>query len=184
MRSGFGMAPTIRSTTAPSRITSMVGMLRASWRMASCWFSSTLTLTTFNRPASSRESSSRIGPTNRHGPHQGAQRSTTTVGAARVSSSNVPRRRHQPGQWLAACAAMRRAARARRDPVRGPAVRAPEDRDRAGGGCAAWRCRRSRSVVVLGRARRTARARASDVNGLAGRHPAWRIRRPVTASSA
>ena len=29
-RSGFGSAPTIRSTTAPSRITSIVGMLRAS----------------------------------------------------------------------------------------------------------------------------------------------------------
>src|SRR4029077_14567194 len=51
--------------------------------------SSTFTLTILRRPAWSRASSSRIGLTNRHGPHQGAHRSTTTVGAAFVSTSNV-----------------------------------------------------------------------------------------------
>ena len=64
-------------------------MLIASNRIARFRFSSTLTLTTFSRPGCSWASSSRIGDTNRHGPHQGAQRSTTTVGAAFVSTSNV-----------------------------------------------------------------------------------------------
>ena len=48
----------------------------------------TVELTT-QRSISSRASSSRIGLTKRHGPHHGAHRSTTTVGAAFVSTSNV-----------------------------------------------------------------------------------------------
>ena len=64
-------------------------MLVASNRRESAGFSSTLTLTTFSRPANSRDSSSRIGPTNRHGPHHGAHRSTTTATDDRASMSKV-----------------------------------------------------------------------------------------------
>ena len=67
----------------------MVGMLIASKRIARPWLSSTLTLTTLTRPACSRANASSIGLTIRHGPHHGAQRSTTTVGAAFASTSNV-----------------------------------------------------------------------------------------------
>src|SRR5438045_9314948 len=67
----------------------MVGMLWASNAAASLGFSSTLTLTTLSRPAYSRARSARIGLTKRHGPHHGAQRSTTTAGAAFASTSNV-----------------------------------------------------------------------------------------------
>ena len=86
---GLGMAPTIRSTGRPFWRTTIVGIERASKRCASAGFSSTLTLITFRRPAYSRDSSSRMGLTNRHGPHHGAQRSTTTETAAWASTSNV-----------------------------------------------------------------------------------------------
>src|SRR5262245_13294413 len=69
-------------------MTTIVGMLNAWNRCDVTGFSSTLTFTTFRRPAYSRERSSRIGPTTRHGPHHGAQRSTMTAGAALASASN------------------------------------------------------------------------------------------------
>lgn len=86
---GLGMAPTMRSTTFPSLMTTIVGILKAWKRCAVAGLSSTFTLTTLRRPANSFDRSSRMGPTIRHGPHHGAQRSTTTAGAALASMSNV-----------------------------------------------------------------------------------------------
>jgi hypothetical protein len=46
-------------------------------------------LTTFSRPAFSRPNCSTSGETIRHGPHQGAQKSTSTGTEAMISASNV-----------------------------------------------------------------------------------------------
>lgn len=51
--------------------------------------SSTLTSTTFKRPAYSSESCSSTGATIRHGPHHGAHRSRSTIGEASRAPSMV-----------------------------------------------------------------------------------------------
>ena len=104
----------------PSFRTTIVGMLMASNRMARPWLSSTLTLTTLTRPACSRANASSIGLTIRHGPHHGAHRSMTTVGAAAVLDleGRLVCVDH-PGEWLPARPAVGRAAGARADPVGG-----------------------------------------------------------------
>ena len=51
--------------------------------------SSTLSLTTFSRPACSRPARSTSGETMRHGPHHGAQKSTSTGTDALISSSKL-----------------------------------------------------------------------------------------------
>src|SRR6266498_3607071 len=48
------------------------------WRSASSWFASTSTLTSSNSPARASASRSSTGPSMRQGPHQAAQKSTTT----------------------------------------------------------------------------------------------------------
>src|SRR4051812_39977602 len=63
--------------TAPFLNRMSVGMLRTSKAAAVCWFSSTLSLTIFRSGRSAAISSS-TGATTRHGPHQGAQKSTST----------------------------------------------------------------------------------------------------------
>src|SRR4051794_15016853 len=63
-----------------------VGMLRTSKFAAVCWFSSTLSLTIF-RSERSAAISSRTGATTRHGPHQGAQKSTRTGPSASRTSA-------------------------------------------------------------------------------------------------
>ncbi len=86
----FGCAPTIRSTSRPPTITSIVGMLRTSKRLAVAGFSSTLSLATRMRPASSAASCSIAGAIARHGPHHGAQASTSTGSGERsTSAANV-----------------------------------------------------------------------------------------------
>ena len=58
----------------------------------SSWFSSEFTLTSFTRPANCAATFSSTGVSDRHGPHQGAQKSTTTgrvFEASRTSVSNV-----------------------------------------------------------------------------------------------
>src|SRR5918993_5939188 len=61
-------------------------MLRTPSVPATCWFSSTLTLTIFSRPSSSPASPSSTGATARHGPHHGAQKSTSTAPVASRTS--------------------------------------------------------------------------------------------------
>jgi Glutamine amidotransferases class-II len=81
--------PTIRSTSCPSRITTNSGIERAPNRVASPGFASTSTLTTLRCPACFWASCSRTGETIRQGPHQAAQKSTTTGTEVRVSAANV-----------------------------------------------------------------------------------------------
>src|SRR6476646_297903 len=54
-----------------------VGIERTSKFAAVCWLSSTFSFT-MRRSSRSEAISSRTGPTTRHGPHQGAQKSTST----------------------------------------------------------------------------------------------------------
>ena len=75
---GSGWAPTTRSTGLPSRRNTSVGIELASNVRATCGLSSTLTLTTLTLPAYLSARRSSTGATMRHGPHQGAQRSTST----------------------------------------------------------------------------------------------------------
>src|SRR6187549_3912298 len=76
----------------------MVGMLMI-WN--ACWsagFASTSTLTTSTAPSYFAASFSISGATILQGPHQVAQKSTTTgLSALRTSSSNVAPARHEPG---------------------------------------------------------------------------------------
>src|SRR3954463_12205565 len=62
--------------TAPFLKRIIVGIERTSYFAAVSWLSSTLSLTT--RRLRSEAISSSTGPTTRHGPHQGAQKSTST----------------------------------------------------------------------------------------------------------
>jgi hypothetical protein len=65
-------------------------MAWASNRWEICGEVSTLTLTSFTRPARSRASCSSAGLTARQGPHQGAHRSTMTgIVAASATSPKV-----------------------------------------------------------------------------------------------
>src|SRR5580700_6138852 len=82
-----GAAPTWREVTFPSRITSSVGMDCTPKRCWSLGESSTLTFTSLRRPAMSVATCASAGLTMRHGPHQGAHRSTTTGTDARSATS-------------------------------------------------------------------------------------------------
>src|ERR1700754_494706 len=73
----FGYAPMTFLATWPCLKRISVGMLSISKFAAVCWFSSTLSLTIL-RSERSAAISSRTGATTRHGPHQGAQKSTST----------------------------------------------------------------------------------------------------------
>src|SRR5215204_6977475 len=73
-----GRAPTCLAMTLPSPRRTRVGIDWASNRRLKFGDSSTLTLTSFSRPAISAASCSRTGLTRRQGPHQGAHRSTST----------------------------------------------------------------------------------------------------------
>src|SRR5437763_1163527 len=68
----------MRSTSRPALKTSSVGMLSTSNRAAVAGFSSMLSLAKRTRPAIDAASSSTIGAIWRQGPHQGAQRSSST----------------------------------------------------------------------------------------------------------
>src|SRR5207302_578814 len=84
---GAGIAPLTRSTCLPPFSITSVGMPRTSKRSERIWLSSVLTLTTLSRPRRSRPICSTAGETIRHGPHQGAQKSTSTGSA---ESSTTP----------------------------------------------------------------------------------------------
>ena len=68
----------MRAAGWPSFSTTRVGMLTTPKRSESWGSSSTLTLPMTARPPRRVETSSRIGPCMRHGPHQGAQKSSST----------------------------------------------------------------------------------------------------------
>ena len=63
-----------------------VGMLRMPYWLATLGFSSVLSLNTLILPSNSLAISSTIGATMRQGPHQGAQKSTST-GTSLLSTS-------------------------------------------------------------------------------------------------
>jgi hypothetical protein len=91
-----------------------------------CWILgelSTLTFTSFTRPASSAATCTSAGLTMRHGPHHGAHRSTMTGTDAGLGylGERVVAGVGGPGQRLMAVAAARDACRGRRDPVLAPA---------------------------------------------------------------
>src|SRR5262245_34545086 len=73
--------------TWPPRITSSVGIAWTAKRSDSFGASSTLTLTSLTSPARSVATCSSAGLTIRHGPHQGAHRSTSTGTAACSATS-------------------------------------------------------------------------------------------------
>src|SRR5688572_8030605 len=84
-----GCAPTNSSTTRPLRNSFTAGMPRIWNCCARSWFSSVFTLTTLTLPDCSVATCSSTGPSARQGPHQGAQKSTSTgcsVDALRTSA--------------------------------------------------------------------------------------------------
>ena len=87
-----GTAPMKPSTTLPSRMAKTAG-IDCTWKVAETWgFSSTFTLASSTAPSVAATTRSRMGPRVLHGPHQGAQRSTTTGTVAertRTSCSKV-----------------------------------------------------------------------------------------------
>ena len=72
-----GTAPTSWSTTRPFLRNSIVGIERIWYRQARTGSSSTFTLAMVTRPAYSWLRASSVGAIARHGPHHGAQKSTT-----------------------------------------------------------------------------------------------------------
>src|SRR5574344_545885 len=85
----FGISPTSLSTATPSLKTKRLGKPLIEYSLAAFKFSSVLIFTTFIFSPSSEETSSRTGPIFRQGPHQGAQKSTTTgVFDDKTSASN------------------------------------------------------------------------------------------------
>lgn len=83
--SGAGIAPARRDTSRPPRNTATVGIDMMRYRSPSSVTASVLILTTSHRPAVLRASFSISGAIDRHGPHQGAQKSTT-IGRGAVAS--------------------------------------------------------------------------------------------------
>src|SRR5580704_2235124 len=81
----------------------MVGIDCTPNRLCSLGDSSTLTFTSFIRPAKSAASSASTGLTMRHGPHQGAHRSTTTgtdaCSAISAKVSSPASTIHGSGRW-------------------------------------------------------------------------------------
>ena len=70
----------MRSTACPLRKTTIVGILMTEKLLGTSWFSSTFILAKVTLPAYSAANCSITGPTILHGPHQGAQKSTTKSG--------------------------------------------------------------------------------------------------------
>ena len=86
----FGRKPTIWPTCSPPLNTISVGMLRMLYLAATIGFSSVFSLRKRTLPSYSPASSFTIGATMRHGPHHGAQKSTSTGTSALITSvSNV-----------------------------------------------------------------------------------------------
>ena len=99
---GLEDAITHSAATAPPRRTSRVGMACTPKRCCSFGASSTLTLTSFSRPAISVASCSSAGLTMRHGPHHGAQRSIsagTDACSATSAKSSSPASTIQGSGW-------------------------------------------------------------------------------------
>lgn len=71
------MAPEVRVTSRPSVKRTRVGMLRIAYRAVGTWASSVLTFTRHACGSTTRAASSNAGAIIRHGPHQGAWKSTT-----------------------------------------------------------------------------------------------------------
>src|SRR5215468_4110080 len=85
----LGSAPSMRSATLPSLNRMNVGIDVTWYFMATLDDSSTLSFATLSLPAYWLASSSTSGATERHGPHQGAQKSTSTgFSLLRMSPSN------------------------------------------------------------------------------------------------
>ena len=75
---GSGIAPMNCATARPSLNAMTFGIERILKACDSSGFSSELTFTSLTRPPNDSATLSRVGPSARHGPHQGAQKSTTT----------------------------------------------------------------------------------------------------------
>ena len=84
-RRALGIAPTMRFAGSPSLNRIIDGIERTSYLAAVCWLSSTLRLT-IERSSRSASISSSTGWTTRQGPHQGAQKSTSTGPSASSTS--------------------------------------------------------------------------------------------------
>jgi pimeloyl-ACP methyl ester carboxylesterase len=84
-----GCTPTNSSTTSPSRMAFTAGMPRMSKRRASSGFSSVSILASTTSPSCRAATASRIGLSDRHGPHQAAQKSTTTGVVRERSTTSV-----------------------------------------------------------------------------------------------
>src|SRR5688572_5020207 len=90
MSCGFGWYPTMRSASRPFLNTIMVGIARTPKRPAVIGLASTSSFTTRILSPCSFATSSRTGPTIRHGPHHVAQKSTRTgVSDFRTSCSKL-----------------------------------------------------------------------------------------------
>ena len=76
-RSSFSINPTIVSTIWPSLNIRIVGIARISYLLATSLLLSMLTLQILTASPSSSASSFRMGAIALHGPHHGAQKSTT-----------------------------------------------------------------------------------------------------------
>src|SRR5699024_2597107 len=74
----FGWKPTTWSTTFPSFINNNVGILITPYLPAVSWLSSTFSLAIFTLSPNSPSNSSNTGAIILQGPHQGAQKSTST----------------------------------------------------------------------------------------------------------
>src|SRR5262245_55628906 len=77
------------STTLPSRNAYTAG-IDCTWNALEIWgFSSTLTFTSVTAPSVASTTFSMMGPSVRHGPHQGAHKSTTTGTSLERSMTSV-----------------------------------------------------------------------------------------------
>ena len=83
-----GCAPTNSATTAPLRNALTAGMPRMSYMPAISGFASTSTFASTISPSRAAASRSSTGPSMRHGPHQAAQKSTTTGSSCERSSTS------------------------------------------------------------------------------------------------
>ena len=148
-------------------------MLMARFRAALCGASSTLTRTTLSFPAWARASLSIVGPTSRQGPHQGAQKSTSTgtlassaCSKARSSTSTIQRRgvlqtpqRTTPFPLSGIRFVLPQAGQATLDAMRGRGRGGNGRWERTGLSCQARRARRASRASSP---RRRRRARTSD----------------------
>src|SRR6476620_3208657 len=84
------MAPDVRAASRPPSKIAIVGIDRIRYRSPSSGSASVLTFTTISRPPLDAATFAISGATIRHGPHHGAQKSTTTgCPALRIRASNV-----------------------------------------------------------------------------------------------